>query len=170
MPRYVSVADHLSTDELKRRYQTASDPVVGRRYHLLWLLKQGHRLPAAAPLLGWSYAYAKRVVYRYNHHGPDTLENGRKRVHRRGRPPLLDEEQQTQLRQALNQPPADGGLWTGPKVARWMAEVLEVERVRPQRGWDYLKRFGYSWQRPRPRHRQADSCAQAEFKKPCPSA
>src|SRR3954451_25103043 len=34
-------------------------------------------------------------------------------------------------------PPADGGLWTGPKVATWMAARLG-RQVRPQRGWDYL--------------------------------
>ena len=27
--------------------------------------------------------------------------------------------------QALQEPPEDGGLWSGPKVARWMSELLQ---------------------------------------------
>src|SRR5947209_8665723 len=60
------------------------------------------------------------------------------------------------LRAALAEPPAGGGLWTGPKVATWMAARLGRE-VWPQRGWDYLEKLGHSAQRPRPRHAEAAS-------------
>jgi hypothetical protein len=60
------------------------------------------------------------------------------------------------LRAALAEPPADGGLWTGPKVAAWMAARLGRE-VWPQRGWGYLKKLGHSLQVPRPRHAKAAS-------------
>ena len=39
------------------------------------------------------------------------------------------------LAERLKAPPEDGGRWTGPKVALWMARQLGVERVHPQRGW-----------------------------------
>ncbi|MDC0835049.1 winged helix-turn-helix domain-containing protein [Geitlerinema sp. CS-897] len=29
-----------------------------------------------------------------------------------------------------------------------------AEKVWKQRGWDYLKKCGYSWQRPRPKHKK----------------
>src|SRR5215217_2589708 len=51
--------------------------------------------------------------------------------------------------------PDDGGLWSGPKVAAWMAQRLGLERVHPQRGWEALKRIGWSIQAPRPRHPRA---------------
>jgi hypothetical protein len=35
-------------------------------------------------------------------------------------------------------PPDDGGLWSGPKVAAWMAEFLGREKVHAQRGWEAL--------------------------------
>src|SRR3954449_5679641 len=38
----------------------------------------------------------------------------------------------------------DGGLWTGPKVARWMARELGLAAVLPQRGWEALKASGWS--------------------------
>jgi hypothetical protein len=46
--------------------------------------------------------------------------------------------------------------------ARWMSQRLgrEVSRVR---GWEALRRLGYSPQKPRPAHDQADPEAQAAF-------
>src|SRR5918911_781015 len=69
-------------------------------------------------------------------------------------------------RAARAAPPADGGLWTGPKVAAWMGVRLGRE-VWPQRGWDYLRKLGYSAQRPR--HAKAASPEeQAAYKKSSP--
>jgi hypothetical protein len=63
------------------------------------------------------------------------------------RPELL-----ARLPERLATPPSDGGLWTGPKVARWMAGELGLAAVLPQRGWEALKAIGWSVQKPRPRH------------------
>jgi len=56
-------------------------------------------------------------------------------------------------------------LWTGPDVARWVAEKTGREQVAPQRGHDYLRRVGMSPRRPRPRHQNADPAEQAAFTK-----
>ncbi len=77
---------------------------------------------------------------------------------------LLSQEEQEELRAALQQPPEDGGLWSGPKVAHWMAQRLG-RKVAPQRGWDYLQRLGHSSRVPRPQHAKADEASQQEFKK-----
>ncbi|NER02426.1 MAG: helix-turn-helix domain-containing protein [Okeania sp. SIO3C4] len=42
----------------------------------------------------------------------------------RGAKPLLDEQQQALLVQALEGKPPGGGRWSGPKVAVWMSELL----------------------------------------------
>lgn len=146
MPRYATVADHLTQVELKRRYQKATDPVEGRRYHLMWLVKGGRSLKQAAEVVGLNYDYAKDLLKAYNSQGPEALSNGRKRPYRRGRPTLLNDEQLQLLRSTLMQPPKDGGNWTGPKVAKWI-EKLTGKRVWPQRGWEYLKRCGYELKR-----------------------
>jgi transposase len=78
---------------------------------------------------------------------------------------ILSQEPQAQLQQALDEPPADGGLWTGPKVARWI-ESQTGRKVHVQRGWEYLKRLNYSKRVLRPRHAKADPAAQEAFKKP----
>ena len=67
----------------------------------------------------------------------------------------------------LDQPPPDGGLWTGPKIAAWMAATLG-RPVHPQRGWEMLQRLGLRPKVPRPRHAKADPAAQAAFKKSFP--
>jgi hypothetical protein len=89
-----------------------------------------------------------------NEGGPDGL--GDRRRGNAGAKPLLDAEDEAALRAALAEPPADGGLWTGPKVAAWMAARLGRE-VWPQRGWGYLKKLGHSLHVPRPRHAKAAS-------------
>ena len=46
--------------------------------------------------------------------------------------------------QAIAPKPGDGGIWTGTKVARWIEQETGKEKVWNQRGWDYLKKCGYS--------------------------
>ena len=104
---------------------------------------------------------------RYNEAGAAGIKNQRrgKSYQKRGKPPLLNSEQIEQLKQALKSRPSDGGIWTGPKVARWIEEKTGVEKVWNQRGWEYLKKCAYSWQRPRPKHKKADKEQQKEFPK-----
>jgi hypothetical protein len=59
------------------------------------------------------------------------------------------------LRERVRTPPDEGGLWSGPKVARWLAEFHGLASVHDQRGWDALVAIAYSVQKPRPRHPEA---------------
>ncbi len=47
---------------------------------------------------------------------------------------LLDEEGQAELRAALEGSPPGGGMWSGPKVARWIEAGTGLEKVHLQRG------------------------------------
>jgi transposase len=105
------------------------------------------------------------IVHRYNEKRLDGL--GDHRGKNAGAKPLLDKEGEAVLKTVLAESPADGGLWTGPKVAAWMSARLG-RKVWPQRGWDYLKKLGHSLQMPRPRHAKAASAEeQALYKKAC---
>lgn len=68
------------------------------------------------------------------------------------------------LDEALAGPAPDGGLWTSPKVAAWLAERLGRPVAR-QRAWDAMRRLGYTLQQPRPAATTADPAAQETFKK-----
>jgi transposase len=81
-----------------------------------------------------------------------------------GAVPLLNGAQQEQLRAALIGPAPDSELWTGRQVARWMSQRLG-RPVSEQRGWEWMRRCGFTPQRPRPRETRADPAAQDAFKK-----
>jgi transposase len=145
---------HLSPAELGQRYRAARSPIERSHLQIVWLLSQGRDEREVAQVTGYGRRWVGEVVRRYNEGGPDGL--GDRRRGNAGAKPLLGAEDEAALRAALAEPPADGGLWTGPKVAAWMAARLGRE-VWPQRGWDYLKKLGHSPQVPRPRHAKAAS-------------
>jgi len=39
---------------------------------------------------------------------------------------------------AIKSSPSDEGIWTGPKVARWIEKEKGVEKVWNQRGWHWF--------------------------------
>ncbi len=92
---------------------------------------------------------------------------GDRRARNAGAQPLLDEAGEAALKAALAEPPHDGGLWTGPKVAAWMGARLG-RKVWPQRGWDYLRRLEHSLQVPR--HAEAASAQEQALDKKAPRA
>ena len=72
---------------------------------------------------------------------------------------VLTPARRAELYAALQADPPDGGLWTGPKVARYVADRWGVEVV-PQTGWRWLVRLGFSLRVPRPRHPKAATAEQ----------
>lgn len=168
MARKIHLTPHLSEADLKQCYRSSKDPIESRRFHLLWLVSQGNTLTQAAAAIGLSYDYASRVVKRYNEQGREGISNGLKQKRGARSDALLSPEQQEKLKVALEEPPEDGGQWSGPKVARWIEKETGREKVWNQRGWDYLKKLRYSWQRPRPHHAKADAEAQEVFKETLP--
>lgn len=159
--RRLEVAGHLTVTELFGRYRGAEDPAVKAHLQVIWLKAQGWQTRDVARSSGFKPDWVRRLVRRYNEHGPESLGDRRAG---NGREPLLSEAQRQELLAALAKPSPYGGLWTSAKVARWIEERLG-RKVWPQRGWVYLRDLGMTLQRPRPRHVKADPEAQAAFKK-----
>ena len=153
MPKKAYLVDHFSSDELKKKYKTCNEPVEARRWHLLWKISLGWTIKNAAIAVGLDYQYSFKILKKYNEFGEEGVKNLKKKSieHPRGKKPLLNEQQFLQLTVELKKRPPDGGIWTGPKVARWIEKVTGIEKVWHQRGWDYLKKSKYSWQKPRPK-------------------
>ena len=82
---------------------------------------------------------------------------------------LLDEAGEEELLEALQgAPPAwvGSGMWSGPKVALWIAKRNGLEKVHVQRGFEYLRKARYSPQVPRPSNAKGASPEEREaFKK-----
>jgi transposase len=144
------VADHLSVSALEQQYRSCTDVTAARHFQTIWLLAKGHEIAAVSATVSFARRWVERLLARYNAGGPQVLGDLRRRNGTSPtilRPDLLDK-----LKDRLREPPPDGGLWTGPKVARWMAGELGLAAVLPQRGWEALKAIGWSVQKPRPRH------------------
>jgi transposase len=150
---------HLSTAELGQRYRAARQPIERSHLQIVWLLSQGRSEREVAAATGYGQRWITEIVRRYNAEGAGGL--GDQRAKNTGARPLLSQEDELTLQDALAEPPADGGLWTGAKVAAWMTARLG-RKIWPQRGWDYLQKLGYSSQMPRPRHAKAASAAEQE--------
>lgn len=158
----MTVAPHLTVDELQQRYRAAADPVARSQWQMLWLLAQGMPTAAVAHSTSYGVRWIQEVARRYRDGGPGAV--GDHRHHNPGAAPLLDAAQQEQLQEALGGPAPDGGIWTCRQVAVWMSQALG-RPVSDQRGWEWMRRLGFTPQRPRPRATQADPVAQAAFKK-----
>ncbi len=158
------IVDHLPIEELEARYRAAGDVTEARHYQAIWLLAQGRTFLAVAEVLAFVPRWVEELAARYNAVGPAALGDQRRRNGRAAS--LLTKDVLAALVERVRTPPDDGGLWSGPKVAAWMARHLGLERVHPQRGWEALKRIKWSLQAPRPRHPRAATPEQrAAFKR-----
>ncbi len=172
MPRKAYLEKHHSSEELKKKYLNSKDSVESRRWHLLWKLSLGWTLKNSALAVGLNYSYSKEILKNYNKSGEEGVKNLKKKREKQsgGKKPLLTEEQLQKLSKELeSSPSAEDGIWTGPKVARWIEKETGREKVWNQRGWDYLKKLRYSWQSPRPSHKKGDKLEQEIFKANLPS-
>jgi len=162
MPRRAALVDHLSVAELETRYRAARDPVERTHWHVIRLIAGGRTCAEVAAIVGYSRTWVRTVIRRYNADGAAGVVD--RRHANPGGTGLLTLPERAELRAALRGSPPGGGLWTCRKVADWIGARLG-RPVAEQRGWDYLRRLGFSPQRPRPREVRADPAAQAAFVK-----
>ena len=156
---------HLPVSKLRHKYRSCRHPVEKPRWHALWLLARTDqpRAPAqVADLVGLSAVTVRQVLHRWNDHGPGGV--GDRRRHN-GADPKLTARRRDALYAALQKRPPDGGLWTGPKVARYVRDRWQVT-VRPETGWRWLRDLGFTLQVPRPSHpKSADPPTRRRWKK-----
>lgn len=161
MGKRLSIEAHLTVEELEARYRAARDGVERSQWQIIWLLAGGATSQEVGEVTGYSLPWIRELAKRYNAGGAAGMGDGRH--HNQGHAPLLAAEQQAALVQALEGPGPEGGRWSGPQVATWIAGVVG-HPVPAQRGWEYLRRLGFSPRVPRPRHAKADPAAQDAFK------
>jgi Winged helix-turn helix len=136
------IVDHLSLEELELRYRAARDVTEARHTQAIWLLAQGRTFLEVAEVLAFVPRWVEELAARYNALGPEALGDQRRRNGRAAS--LLTKDVLAALAKRVGTPSDDGGLWSGPKVAAWMARHLGLARVHPQRGWEALQRINWS--------------------------
>jgi transposase len=166
MPKTIELEPHLRPQELESRYRKAQDPVLRSHYQILWLISLGKSTTQVMEATGYSRGWIQTLARRYNEGGPEVLGDRRHGNPGAKKRALLTPDQREELREALREPPPDGGMWNSRKVGEWIERRSgRVVRQKKQRGWEYLKRLGQSPKVPRPRHKQADNHEQEAFKK-----
>jgi transposase len=164
MPSPITLKDHLTADELYRRYRKCQQPREKLRWRALYLIAKGGVANHVANRVGRSSGWMTNLARRYNELGPEGVGDQRGEVNC-GVKPTLSAKQAQALDAARRAPAPDGGLWTAPKVAAWIKKKTG-RAVHPTTAWRAMKAAGFTLQVPRPRHRQAASKdEQAAFKK-----
>lgn len=172
MGKQLVLAPHLSQAEVRRRYRECEQLTERTRWHALWLVGEGHSGRRVAAVVACMPSTVSKIVGAYNERGPDAVRD--KRQDLLGRPRLwsrLSESQQTALRESLagGEAPAEvgGGLWTGPKVTRWLEQALgrAPGSLDDKQGWRLLQQLDYSLKRPRPKHPETSDEEREAFKK-----
>src|SRR5436190_936478 len=164
MPSPITLKDHLTADELYRRYRKCQQAREKLRWRALYLIAKGGIANPVAKQVGRSSAWMTKLARRYNQLGAAGVTDQRGEVNC-GVKPTLSAKQALALDAALRGPAPDGGLWTSPKVAAWI-EKKTGKAVHPTTAWRAMKTAGFSLQVPRPRHGQAATePEQAAFKK-----
>lgn len=157
----MDVKDHLPLAELKRLERVEKDADRAKRLRIVILGMEGWTAPAVAMAVGLTRRICQRWVRRYNEEGLAGLDD------RRGRAsglPLSSEDQELVRRRLDAGPTARDEVCSlrGKDVQRILAQ--EFHLLRSLAGvYHLLHRMGYSYLRPRPRHRKADPAKQAAF-------
>jgi transposase len=154
------------SSRLEGLYRKASDAVLRTHLLMVWRISLGDSVEEVARMVGYSGKWVREIQRRYESGGVDALGD-----RRHGNPgakerALLDETGEEELVEALSGAPPGGGMWSGPKVARWIKERNGLEKVHVQRGFEYLRKVGMSPQVPRPSNAKgADPSEREAFKK-----
>jgi transposase len=164
-------SEESESERLERLYRKAADPVLRTHLLMVWRVSLGDSVGEVAETVGYSKKWTTEIVRRYESGGVEALGD-----RRHGNPgarerALLDEAGEAELVEALQGvAPASlgGGMWSGPKVASWIAQRNGLEEVHVQRGFEYLRKVRYSPQVPRPQNASADASEKEAFKKVFP--
>ncbi len=158
--------EESESSRLEGLYRKTSDPLLRTHLLMVWRISLGDSIREVARMVGYSQKWTREIARRYETEGVQGLGDRRHANPGAKERALLDEEGQARLREALLQgPPPGGGMWNGPKVARWIEEETGMKRVHAQRGWEYLRKVGMSLQVPRPSNTRADASEREAFKK-----
>jgi len=155
------VATHHTMDQLQHLQDHADKPAMVLKLRALILARRGWFAPRIAEALGKSPRTIQQWVGDYNRHGLDGLRD-RRTSNRR----YLTAEQEQQLCEHLDATADDphGGVRHAGELGAYIEQHFGVAYSLSGL-YELLRRLGYAWLMPRPRHEKNDPQVVADFKK-----
>ncbi len=108
----MTVADHLTLNELWRKVKKAKDPIEKLRFLAVYHAKRGLTAKEIAKITLSSTRWVYEAVRRYNQGGPEALKD--RRHQNPGQKPKLTLEEQRKVLEALQGPHPTGACGRGP--------------------------------------------------------
>lgn len=155
-----TVALKHSAEALWAIYGRSTCAVQRRRSQLLALLAEGRNASDVLAITRYSRQGADKIIDAYHAEGLDGLQD--RRHGNTGAPSLLSDGELLWLARRVRATSDD--LWSGRRVQDELRAQFG-KTVHLSRCYEFLDAVGYSRQKPRPRHVDADPVAQETFKK-----
>ena len=162
MPKILTLKNHLTKEQLRRKYLSSRHPQEKLRWQALSLIAEGGIANQIAKQMGKSSGWISETVQRYNSGGAEAVKNQSKNQDSK----TLTKEQVKELETLIESGKTPSGrLWTAREVKRWVVAQTGRE-IHKTTAWRMFAKLNFSRQTPRPQHqRRASEEEQTEFKK-----
>jgi transposase len=162
MPKILTLENHLSKKQLRRKYLSCQHSQEKMRWQALTLIAEGGIANQVARTLGRSSAWISETVCRYNKGGVEGVKN--KSKNRASK--TLTAEQIKELEAEIESGQSNQvRLWSSTQIKNWIAEKTG-RQIHKTTAWRMFAKLNFTRQVPRPAHRKRASAEeQTGFKK-----
>lgn len=162
MPKKLILENHLTGQQLRRKYLSCQHSQEKKRWQALSLIAEGGVAAQVAKQLGMSANWISETVHRYNAGGVVGVKNKSKNEGSK----TLTVGQVAELEKEIESGRTAGDrLWSSTQIKRWVKEKTGQE-IHKTTAWRMFARLEFTRQVPRPAHQErASEDHQAEFKK-----
>lgn len=162
MPKKLTLENHLTEQQLRRKYLSCQHSQEKKRWQALSLIAAGGVAAQVAKQLGMSSNWISETVQRYNLEGAGGVKNKSKNKGSK----TLTEEQVAELEKEIESGKTEAErLWSSTQIKRWVADKTG-KQIHKTTAWRMLVRLDFTQQVPRPKHKErASQEKQSEFKK-----
>ena len=159
----LSIVKHYTDKELSKKIKKIKDANLVFKLTAIYIM-QSKELSCneTSAEVGVSHDAVRRWVHLYNEKSIEGLIDKRKNNKRPNH--LFTKEFLDKVEKLLSEECPYGGIWIGKKLQRWIENNYSV-RLGISTIYRLVKRLGYSWKTPRPKHKKGNKEEQENFKK-----
>ena len=162
MPKILTLKNHLTKEQLRRKYVGCQHSQEKKRWQALSLMAAGKVASTVATELGMSANWMSKTVHRYNEGGVTGVKNKSKN---QGSKTLTADQMKVLDAEIESGKTADERLWSATQIGRWVTEKTGTE-IHRTTAWRMFAKLNFTQQSPRPAHeKRASEAEQEEFKK-----